>query len=164
MEKNGELGRRAKEVINKILYITIATANKKGDPWNTPVYSAFDKKYTFYWASWAKNQHSQNIRENKNVFAVIYDSTVPEGTGFGVYLKGKAYQLGLKESPEILKALKLLYSRKNKKPRTLKEFVGLFPRRVYKFVPEQIWVNADGEIKKNYVDRKVEITRDILGK
>ena len=109
-----ELVSRAKEVIHQILYITLATSDEKGNPWNSPVYSAFDKNYIFYWASWSENQHSKNIRENENVFVVIYDSTVPEGTGFGVYMKGKAYELGLKDSPEILKALKLLYQRKNK--------------------------------------------------
>lgn len=164
MEKNEELVGRAKKVINDILYITIATSDKLGNPWNSPVYSAFDKKYTFYWISWTENQHSKNIRENENVFVVIYDSTVPESTGFGVYLKGKAYQLGLKDSPEIVKALKWLYSRKNKKPRTFKEFVGIFPRRVYKFVPEQAWVNADSNVNKNYIDTRVEITKEILRK
>ena len=125
-------------------------------------YRLFKPFYTFYWISWAENQHSKNIRENENVFVVIYDSTVPESTGFGVYMKGKAYQLGLKNSGEIVKALKLLYQRKNKKPRTLQEFLGLFPRRVYKFVPEQVWVNADGKIQGNYVDKRVEITNWIL--
>ena len=96
------------------------------------------------------------------MFVVIYDSTVPEGTGFGVYMKGNAYQLGLKDSSEILRALKLLYSRKNKKPRALQEFRGIFPRRVYKFVPEQAWVNADSKVKKNYVDTRVEITNHLL--
>ncbi len=47
-------------------------------PWNSPVYSAFDKDYNFYWASWKENQHSKNIKENEKVFVVIYDSTVPE--------------------------------------------------------------------------------------
>lgn len=158
------LANRAKSVINNILYITIATSDKQGNPWNTPVYSAFDNNYTFYWASWAENQHSKNIRENEKAFVVIYDSTVPESTGFGVYMKGKAYQLGMKDSREIIKALKLLYQRKNKKPRTLQEFLGIFPRRIYKFFPEQVWVNADSKVKKNYVDTRVEITKGILGK
>lgn len=94
---------------------------------------------------------------------VIYDSTVPEGTGFWVYMKGKAHELGLKHSLEIMKALKLLYQRKNKKPRTLQEFLGMFPRRVYKFVPNQVWVNGDGKINGNYIDGRVEITKEILG-
>lgn len=157
-----ELAIQAKKVISDILYITIATSDKNNQPWNSPVYSAFDNSYNFYWASWKENQHSKNIKENENVFVVIYDSTVPEGTGFGVYMKGKSRQLEAKDTMEIVKALKLLYSRKNKKPRKLEEFLGLLPRRIYKFVPEQIWVNSDSDVKGNYVDSRIDITSEIL--
>ena len=157
-----QLAINAKEVIKNILYITIATSNKKGEPWNSPVYSAFSKNHTFYWASWRGNQHSRNIQENKKTFVVIYDSTVPEGTGFGVYMKGEAYQLGKRDSLEIIRALKLLYQRKNKKPRRLREFLGIFPRRIFKFVPEKIWVNSEGFLSRNYVDTRIDITNEIL--
>ncbi len=159
-----ELTSKAKKVINDILYITVATSDKNNQPWNSPVYSAFDKDYNFYWASWKENQHSKNIKENEKTFVVIYDSTVPEGTGFGVYMKGKAHQLGTKDMIEIIKAVKLLYSRKNKKQRTPKEFLGLLPRRIYKFIPEQIWVNSDGNVKSDFVDSRIDITTNILKK
>ena len=159
---SSELVAKAKKVIQDILYITIATSNKQNEPWNTPVYSAFDDHYTFYWASWKENQHSKNIKENENVFIVIYDSTVPEGTGFGVYMKGKARQLGLKDSLEMAKALKLLYQRKDKKIRKPQEFLGLLPRRVFAFVPEKVWVNSAGDIHGNFIDTRVEITKELL--
>ncbi|MBI4020303.1 MAG: pyridoxamine 5'-phosphate oxidase family protein [Candidatus Aenigmarchaeota archaeon] len=157
-----DLAIQAKARIRKILYITIATASKNCEPWNSPVYSAFDKSYTFYWCSWTENQHSRNIRENKNVFVVIYDSAAPEGAGFGVYMKGKAYQLGIENIGEIIKALKLLYGRKNKKPKHPREFLKLFPRRIFRFVPEKVWVNSEGSVKGNFVDTRVDITNEIL--
>ncbi len=156
-----ELTLKAKKVINDILYITIATCDRNGQPWNSPLYSAFDKNYNFYWASWKENQHSRNIKENKKVFVVIYDSTVPESTGFGVYMKGEARQLEKKDAIETVKALRLLYSRKNKKPRKLEEFMGMLPRRIYKFTPEQVWVNSEGNIKGNFVDSRIDITSDL---
>jgi len=159
-----ELITKAKKVINDILYITIATCDKNNQPWNSPVYSAFDKNYNFYWASWRENQHSKNIKHNEKVFVVIYDSTVPEGTGFGVYMRGKARQLEARDVIEIAKSLKLLYSRKNKKPRKLEEFLSILPRRIYKFIPEQVWVNSDGDIKGNFVDSRIDITSGILKK
>src|SRR3989338_5698506 len=64
MKAHQELVAQAKEVIHKIIYLTLATCSNKGEPWNSPLYTAFDKNYNFYWASWIKNQHSQNIREN----------------------------------------------------------------------------------------------------
>lgn len=157
-----KLTTQAKKVISDILYITIATCDKNGQPWNTPVYSAFDKSYHFYWASWNKNQHSKNIKENKNVFVVIYDSTVPEGAGFGVYMRGRARQLEAKDIGEIVKALKLLYSRTSKKHRKPEEFLGLLPRRIYTFTPEQVWVNDEGTVKGNFVDSRIDITSEIL--
>lgn len=157
-----ELTTKAKKVINDILYLTLATCDKNNQPWNSPVYSAFDKQYNFYWASWKENQHSKNIKENENVFAVIYDSTVPESTGFGVYMKGKARQLEKKDLVEIVKAVALLYARKTKKPRNVEEYLALFPRRIYKFTPEQIWVNGAGDLKGNFVDTRVDITNEVL--
>src|SRR5688572_29561900 len=67
---------KAKEEINNRLYITLATVDNNYSPWNAPVYSAFDQKYSFYWMSSLTSQHSENIRLNGKAFAVIYDSTV----------------------------------------------------------------------------------------
>lgn len=150
-----DLNKLAKKIIEKILYITIASVTPEGLPWNSPVYLAYDKNYNFYWASWKDNQHSKNIRNNPNVYIVIYDSTVPEGTGQGVYIQAKAYELtSLKE---IAKALLLLYSRKGKNPRKVIEFLKRYPRRIYKAVPEKFWINVDAEIGGKFVDKKVEV-------
>lgn len=161
-ESNPQSVADAKKVIHDILYITIATASKAGEPWNSPVYSAHDDKYNFFWVSWLNNQHSQNIKENSNIFLVIYNSTVPEGTGFGVYLKGTAKALESDDMDEIKRASALLAGRKNKKPRNPEEYLGDYPRRVHKFVPEQVWVNGDGDIDGNYVDVRIDITKDLL--
>lgn len=42
---NDQLSQRAKEIIENILYITVATCSKDGQPWNTPVYCAYDEDY-----------------------------------------------------------------------------------------------------------------------
>lgn len=154
---------KARKIIEKILYITIATSSKDGKPWNSPVYSAFDEDYNFYWASWTENQHSKNIRENNQVFFVIFDSTVPEGTGEGVYFKAKAYMLT--DPKEIAHALSYLDGRVNKKKdqkTRIAEFQGNNPRRVYKAVTEKVWMNAEGDINGEYVDTRVET--DLLEK
>lgn len=154
METN-KLVDRAKRIISNILYITIATANKEGSPWNSPVYSAFDKDLNFFWASDQNGQHSKNIAENNSVFIVIYDSTVPEGTGEGFYIKAKAYKLETEK--DILDALKYLDGRVGKKTHDPRGFMGTMPRRIYKAVPEKVWVNDDGEINGNYIDIRIEL-------
>jgi len=129
--------KKTKQILQEILYITIATATKDGIPWNSPVYSAFDEDYNFYWASDRNGQHSKNIKDNPNVFLVIYDSTAPEGTGEGVYIQAKACELT--DENERLRALKVLDQRVGKtKERTAKELLGDYSRRVYKAVPEDV--------------------------
>lgn len=147
--------KKAKDIISRILYITIATASKDGTPWNSPVYSAFDENYNFFWASDQNGQHSKNIKENNKVFLVIYDSTVPEGAGEGVYVQAKAY--ALVDDEEIQHALNCLDERVGKKPHSPNQFLGNKPRRVYKAIPEKFWVNGDGEVKGNYIDIRMEI-------
>lgn len=148
-----DLTKKAKEIIEKIEYITLATTSGN-QPWNSPVYSVHDENFNFYWVSWKENTHSKNIRENPNVFLVIYDSTVPEGTGEGVYIKATAKELDNEE--EIRIALDLLYQRKTHK-RDWSEFMGDFPRRLYKATSEEVWMNADGEINGNYIDKRIEV-------
>ena len=149
---------KAKKIISDILYITIATVSKDGAPWNSPVYSAFDENYNFFWASDKNGQHSKNIKENNKIFIVIYDSTVPEGTGEGVYIQAKACEL--EDPKDITHGLKYLDARVNKKkdPATrFTEFQADMPRRVYKAVPEKVWVNDEGDVNGNYIDIRKEI-------
>lgn len=153
---------KAKEILQKIIYITIATSDKNGMPWNSPVSSAFDEEYNFYWTSNKNGQHSQNIRGNPNVFLVIFDSTAPEGTGEGVYVKAKAYELN--DETEIQHALETNYKRKGESGHhhEPKEFLGDYPRRFYKAVPETFWINGGGDINGNYIDIRAEV--DLLKK
>ncbi len=71
---NDSYTKKARAIIEKIIYITIAT---EALPWNTPVYADFDEQYNFFWKSGKNSQHSKNIKENNTVFIAIYDSTVP---------------------------------------------------------------------------------------
>lgn len=148
---------KAKEIIERIIYITIATCSKDGVPWNTPVYTSYDEDYNFYWASDQNGQHSKNIKDNNNVFLVVFDSTASAGTGEGVYIKAKAEMLADEE--EVQKALGYLYRRSGDSPnkRQASKFLGDYPRRVYKAVPEKFWINGDGNINGNYIDIKIEV-------
>jgi len=125
-------------IIKKIKYMTIATVCADGSPWNTPLAPTPNKDLIFLWGSDENSVHSQNIRKEKRVFAVVYDSTVPEGFGEGVYMKGEAEELN--------------------------EYEGAL--RMYHFTPEKIWINDeerndDGSFKK---DRRVELNIEKLKK
>ena len=92
---------------------------------------------------------------------MINDSTVAEGAGEGVYVKAKAQELTDKE--DILSALSLLDKRVGKtNKRDANEFLDDYPRRIYKAIPEKFWVNGEGEVDGNYIDKRVEV--DLLAK
>jgi general stress protein 26 len=129
--------KRAAEIIKEILYITIASVSSDGQPWNTPVYSAFDKDLNFYWFSDKNSQHSQNVRSNNKVLLVIYDSTVPEGTGEGVYVKAIVSELNTPE--EILAAKAVLDERVGKeKERNAENYMYDAVLRGYKATALQV--------------------------
>ena len=151
----GDQVTKAKDIISKIIYITIASVSKNGQPWNSPVYSAYDREYNFYWSSSRDSQHSKNIYDNPNIFLVIYDSTIAEGQGIGVYVKAKAFELTYES--ELQKALELLYGRKNKPPKPAADFLYDSPRRVFKAEPEQFWINTDDKVDGHHIDKRVEI-------
>ncbi len=144
-----------KNIVTSVQYASVATVSKDGVPWNSPVFIAFDDKYNFYWASWRNNQHSKNIAENPVVFLVVYDSSVSEGDGRGAYILAEAHELS--EAAEIEEAMKYHYGRKKKAARKAEEFMGEFPRRMYKAEPKQLWINHDGTIDGNFVDLRTEI-------
>ncbi|MEO5691386.1 MAG: pyridoxamine 5'-phosphate oxidase family protein [Candidatus Saccharimonadales bacterium] len=155
--------KRAVEILRKIRYATIATANKDGKPWNSPVAHEYDNQLNVYWFSDKKNQHSQNVRVNEDVFIVIYDSTVPESDGEGVYIEAKAVELT--DPEEILSVRKIKKGEDYEgKPN---DFLGDAIRRVYKAVPQRIWMNdaevTDGVFIRDYrVDISLETIRTLL--
>ena len=142
-------------IIKRVPYLTLATANKAGKPWNTPVFSAFDEHFHFFWASAPTSQHSKNINENNQVFAVIYDSSAAEATGEGVYIEGTARELTNKT--EIEDALKLLYKRKGHDPKPVDHFMEPHPRRMYEFSPSHFWINRDEKFGGYHVDMRMEV-------
>jgi hypothetical protein len=147
---------RAKEILSKIRYITIASASNEAEPWGTPVLAAFDDRYNFYWTSLANTQHSKNIKENPRVYLTCFDSTVLPGDGGGVYIK--AHAIEMTDSVEISYAAGLLYERKNKPVRGAEEFLGDSLKKMYKATPQKFWVSLDVDVKNDPMRAKKEIT------
>lgn len=145
---------KAKSILEKIPYITIASITPEGLPWNSPVYAVHDAEYRFFWNSSVFSQHSKNIVNNKNIFIVVYDSTVKEGDGFGVYIEAEAKELT--EGEELQHAIEIFYKAKGKDPRPEADFLAPNPRRFYQAVPTKVTVNTFDRTKTP-PDGKVEI-------
>ena len=146
---------RAKEIIAKIPYVTIATVAKDSKPWNAPVFAAYDTDYNFYWGTYRNSQKSKNIRANENIFIVIYDSTAPAGKGEGVYIEAVAAEL--KNAEEIRMAHKLLRDRHIVPYWKLEQVQGAGPIRLYRAESKKVWMNGERREKGNYIDTRVEI-------
>jgi general stress protein 26 len=144
---------KAKEILNKIQYATVATVTPEGKPWNSPVAHEMDEDNNIYWFSDKENQHSINIRKNPHAFIVIYDSTVPEGEGEGVYIEADVEELsGVEEINNIRN------TKKGKIVDDANEFLGDAVRRCYKAIPKRMWINDAEEIDGKFIrDYRVEI-------
>jgi general stress protein 26 len=152
---NNDLSKRAKEIISHIQYVTVATVSEDVVPWNSPVFTAYDEGYNFYWGTHKDSQKAKNIRFNNNVFMVIYDSTVPSSTGEGVYIKATATEIS--EPKEIKRIFDLL---KTRHVASFWDFAAVQedgPIRLYKATPQQVWMNDEGKVNGHDVDTRTEV-------
>ena len=147
---------RAKQIIDKLSYITVASVTADGLPWNSPVFAVHDNDFNFYFGTHKESQKAKNIRSNLNVFLVIYDSTVPAGSGEGVYIQAKA--TAITNQKDIALAHKLLWDGHEVPYWKLEEFKEPSPLMLFKVVPEKAWMNDEGRADGHYIDTRKEVT------
>jgi len=94
----------AREIVERSLYMVVATADPSGQPWASPVYFAHRDYREFFWVSEPDATHSVNLRDRREVGIVIFDSSVPINSGQGVYISGVAQELPAHETAEGLEA------------------------------------------------------------
>jgi nitroimidazol reductase NimA-like FMN-containing flavoprotein (pyridoxamine 5'-phosphate oxidase superfamily) len=83
----------AKAIIDANLYMVLGTADEDGHPWVSPVYYAPVNHREFFWVSRPETLHSRNLVARPGVSIVIFDSSVPIGTGQGVYMAATATEV-----------------------------------------------------------------------
>ncbi len=86
-------GATAKAIIDANLYMVLGTADESGHPWVSPVYYAPVDHREFLWVSWPETLHSRNLVGRPQISIVIFDSSVPIGSGQGVYMAGTAEEV-----------------------------------------------------------------------
>ncbi len=162
-----DLKKKAKQILDENLYMTLSVASKKGEPWIANLYYVYDKNYTFYWYSPIDSVHSQRIRENPSVAFAIFNSTVVGDDVDAVYIKAKAYEIT--DTKELVNGL-ILYAEKMVKTKfanvaSMKKFIkqnqdfwGLSKLRMYKAVTEKFWKPAPTEMfNGKFVDSRIEV-------
>lgn len=143
----------AKQIFQNIQYAALATADSQGDPWNTPVFCAYDKLGRIYWSSHIESMHSKNIAQRPQIFIVLYNSKAGKGEGTGLYIKAGVDVLT--DIDEIKEALVLLGKRRGKSFDHPEKFVANAQQRLYRATPHKAWINdaeqdADGDFIKDY--------------
>src|SRR3989338_10068592 len=137
----------AKDILRSNIYCTLATASHFGLPWAAPIFYALDDNYNFYFISRPQALHSRHIKINPHIALAVFDSHQPEGTGNGVQIAGKAYELN---NSEITVALK--WYKSNFVPNNPEFFMKKTGYRFYKIVPEKFYI-LDPEAKE---DKRIE--------
>ncbi len=147
----------AKKILKDNIYMTLATADKDNNPWVSPMFYGYDDNFIFYWISPWDCLHSKLIEENPQVALTIFNTQEKAGEGNAVYFRGKAKVL--KDFSELKRAIKQIYSRSaSVKKRVPEDFLGDMPRRVYKAIPDKIWVLRPPEdVKGHRMDYRVEV-------
>ena len=87
-----------KRILGDNLIGTLATLNKDGSPWATPVHIFVDDG-ALYWFSKDEQQHSENINRDGRVSVSLWSQN--EGTR-GAYISGFATKLSVDETPAVL--------------------------------------------------------------
>jgi pyridoxamine 5'-phosphate oxidase-like protein len=83
----------ARAIVDANLYMVLGTADERGRPWVSPVYFAHVDYREFLWVSRPETLHSHNLVARPQVSLVIFDSSVPIGTGQGVYMAATAAEV-----------------------------------------------------------------------
>jgi nitroimidazol reductase NimA-like FMN-containing flavoprotein (pyridoxamine 5'-phosphate oxidase superfamily) len=83
----------ARAIIDAHLYMVLGTVDQAGRPWVSPVYYAPAEYREFFWVSSPDATHSRNLEARRDVSIVIFDSSVPIGTGQAVYMTGVVDEL-----------------------------------------------------------------------
>lgn len=88
-----ELRALGRSIVDRSLYMVLATSDRTGHAWATPVYFAPEEYRGFLWVSRPETRHSRNLAERPELAIAIFDSSAPVGTGRAVYMVASGREL-----------------------------------------------------------------------
>jgi pyridoxine/pyridoxamine 5'-phosphate oxidase len=134
-----ELVAHARALLDANRYLILATADRDGRPWSSPVYFAAAERWEFYWVSAAEAQHSRNLAERPQVSLVVFDSTVEPYHGRAVYAAGEARELS---GDDLNRGLEMYPgpSHRGAAPITREDVTASSQYRLYRATASDLWV------------------------
>lgn len=151
---------KVKKILSEIIYIVVGTVDNRGYPWTTPLFYATDDEFNFYWVSPKNSVHSQNLKQNKTISVVCFDSTTPKWTGVGVYMVGEAFEL--ESNDEIEKGIKLIFNKLEENIPTIDDYKNGAEYRVYKAHIHSVWITSETEVDGKIIDGRKEVDIKLL--
>jgi uncharacterized protein YhbP (UPF0306 family) len=132
MMSDQDLAAAAREIVDSNVYMTLATADRNGNPWPSPVWYAHAGYTEFHWVSRPDARHSRNLATRPQLGIVIFDSSAGVGAAQAVYLEAVAEKLSGDDRDQAI----ALYSRRSEShgaPKwTSTEVTGPAPHRLYR--------------------------------
>lgn len=137
---------KAKFLIENNQNMTIATSDKSGKPWVSPVGFNYDDSFNLYWVSNKDALHSQNVRNRKEIAIVIF-GPLPDGEIDGVYFDAIAVELN--DKVEVQLAIPIVTKRPELprfETKSLADVTGKSAWRIYKATPIAIYKRSDATL------------------
>jgi hypothetical protein len=97
-----DLGQLARDVLDSVRYVVLATVDADGRTRTSPVYFTPYRYEELYWVSYADTHHSANLVRDARLSGVVFDSTRPPGQSSAVYVTGTARELSSADLDEHL--------------------------------------------------------------
>lgn len=139
-----------KDILQNVVYSTIATTGPDGSPWAAPMFTAYDPQTrSIYWCAARDSQHCQNIQRNPKAYIAVYDSTAPAGEGAGLYLQCAASEV-VDEAVRV-KAHSLLKQRHVAPYWGLEDLAPGSPITLFEAHVESAWINDDRQQDGHFV-------------
>jgi nitroimidazol reductase NimA-like FMN-containing flavoprotein (pyridoxamine 5'-phosphate oxidase superfamily) len=148
---------QAQQILRTERFLTLATVDRSGFPWASPLLYGYDAGLTLYWSSAIASRHSINLDETQGRCAVtMFDSHASPGKIAGLFLTGTGE---LVPENQVAQALEHLFARMDQRPnRTAADYLGKSPRRFYQFQPSEIWITGDRvPVGNQLVDTKMAL-------
>ena len=130
----------ARAVIDANSYMTIATADRAGQPWPSPVWYAHAGYREFFWVSSPEARHSRNLARRAQAGIVIFDSHVRAGAAQAVYLTVTAAELAPAELTQPVEAYSARSQAQGLKPWTPGEVCAPARLRFYRATVSELFV------------------------
>jgi nitroimidazol reductase NimA-like FMN-containing flavoprotein (pyridoxamine 5'-phosphate oxidase superfamily) len=146
MSATGPAAQTVRDIIEASRYLVLATADKAGRPWSSPVYFAHTGFTEFFWVSSPDVTHSRNIAVRPEVGIVVFDSQAAIGAGQGVYMSATAKLLEHDETTRGIEAFSRRSLAHGGREWTSEDVGSGAGLRLYRAIADAHWILArDGQ-------------------